>query len=330
MSNINFTCPHCSHSVQLPADTLGKQGNCPGCKTMVQIVATPQQPLQQQPLQQPVIQPSSIVDPVSPAPSKQTNWGLIFFNSAIIGTAFILIISIIGFGIFLANRDGTTVATEPTPTPQSDSSPSNLLRFTPDIDDYGQAVLDAFKSGDIDQYWKTRSLSYDELNAIIADYNSIAKPKCPPNSLTREEFEVLVDKEKAGMLAEFKGKSANITDDVKYLACQFGRKRNYWEKRGFTDSQALEQLGMESANNGLVYAYDDTYLWTILLDTSFRTASLWFADGDIQITRVTIDDDAKADAKKLLETLTDEGTEVLEGELDRETAIRICQFIIDF
>ena len=47
MSNITFTCPHCSHSVQLPVDTLGKQGNCPGCKTMVQIVATPQQPQQQ-------------------------------------------------------------------------------------------------------------------------------------------------------------------------------------------------------------------------------------------------------------------------------------------
>jgi hypothetical protein len=47
MSTITFTCPHCSHSVQLPADTLGKQGNCPRCKAMVQIVATPQQPLQQ-------------------------------------------------------------------------------------------------------------------------------------------------------------------------------------------------------------------------------------------------------------------------------------------
>ena len=64
MSTITFTCPHCSHSVQLPADTLGKQGNCPGCKTMVQIVATPQQPLPQQPLpQQPLPQQQLLQHP---------------------------------------------------------------------------------------------------------------------------------------------------------------------------------------------------------------------------------------------------------------------------
>ena len=59
MSTITFTCPHCSHSVQLPVDTLGKQGNCPGCKTMVQIVATPQHPQQQQPQQQTILGGSS-------------------------------------------------------------------------------------------------------------------------------------------------------------------------------------------------------------------------------------------------------------------------------
>jgi hypothetical protein len=70
MSNINFTCPHCSHSVQLPADTLGKQGNCPGCKTMVQIVATPQQP-QQQPQQQPLQQQPLQQQPLQQQPLQQ-------------------------------------------------------------------------------------------------------------------------------------------------------------------------------------------------------------------------------------------------------------------
>jgi phage FluMu protein Com len=58
MSNINFTCPHCSFSKQLPASSEGMQGNCPSCKAVVTITAValanpsvlPQQPLPQQPL----------------------------------------------------------------------------------------------------------------------------------------------------------------------------------------------------------------------------------------------------------------------------------------
>jgi hypothetical protein len=53
MSNINFTCPHCSFSKQLPASAEGRQGNCPSCNAVVTITATappspsasPQQPL---------------------------------------------------------------------------------------------------------------------------------------------------------------------------------------------------------------------------------------------------------------------------------------------
>ena len=75
MSTITFTCPHCSHSVQLPEDTVGKQGNCPGCKTMVQIVATPQQPQQQQPQQQPLQYPTATwsTPTLSKEPPKNTN-----------------------------------------------------------------------------------------------------------------------------------------------------------------------------------------------------------------------------------------------------------------
>ena len=39
MSNISFTCPHCSFSKQLPASAEGMQGNCPSCKAVVTISA---------------------------------------------------------------------------------------------------------------------------------------------------------------------------------------------------------------------------------------------------------------------------------------------------
>jgi len=37
MSNINFTCPHCSFSKQLSASVEGQQGNCPSCGIAVTI-----------------------------------------------------------------------------------------------------------------------------------------------------------------------------------------------------------------------------------------------------------------------------------------------------
>jgi hypothetical protein len=72
MSNITFTCPHCSHSVQLPVNTLGKQGNCPGCKTVVKIIDTPQQPAPQQlPPQQPAPQQPAPQQPLPQQPLPQ-------------------------------------------------------------------------------------------------------------------------------------------------------------------------------------------------------------------------------------------------------------------
>jgi hypothetical protein len=55
MSNINFTCPHCSFQKQLSASTEGMQGNCPNCNAVVTITAdapanpqvSPQQPTKQ-------------------------------------------------------------------------------------------------------------------------------------------------------------------------------------------------------------------------------------------------------------------------------------------
>lgn len=56
MSTINFTCPHCSRSMQLPAALEGKQGKCPSCKivvkvannSLVDLASIQQQPIQQQ------------------------------------------------------------------------------------------------------------------------------------------------------------------------------------------------------------------------------------------------------------------------------------------
>ena len=59
MAYINFTCPHCAFSKQLPVSTEGMQGNCPSCKAVVTISDNPpanSSVLQQQPLQQPLQQ----------------------------------------------------------------------------------------------------------------------------------------------------------------------------------------------------------------------------------------------------------------------------------
>ena len=42
MPNINFTCPHCSHTTELASSTEGMKGNCPSCKT--EVVITPDNP----------------------------------------------------------------------------------------------------------------------------------------------------------------------------------------------------------------------------------------------------------------------------------------------
>jgi hypothetical protein len=53
MSNINFQCPHCSHSMQLPASVEGQQGNCPSCGVATVITSNPTPPVAA-PLVQPV------------------------------------------------------------------------------------------------------------------------------------------------------------------------------------------------------------------------------------------------------------------------------------
>jgi TPR repeat protein len=42
MPNVNFTCPHCSHTTELASSTEGMKGNCPSCKA--EVVITPDIP----------------------------------------------------------------------------------------------------------------------------------------------------------------------------------------------------------------------------------------------------------------------------------------------
>ena len=80
MSNINFTCPHCSFQKQLPASAVGQQGNCPNCNAVVTITAdatanpqvSPQQPVpQQQLLQQQYTQQNSPTSGKNLKPCKE-------------------------------------------------------------------------------------------------------------------------------------------------------------------------------------------------------------------------------------------------------------------
>ena len=64
MSTITFTCPHCTHTMQLPDTLLGKQGKCASCNTVITIIANapanPAIPPQQQLPVQPVpVQPAT-------------------------------------------------------------------------------------------------------------------------------------------------------------------------------------------------------------------------------------------------------------------------------
>ena len=39
-ATIQFTCPQCSHQMKLPSSTVGKQGKCPSCSTVITITAS--------------------------------------------------------------------------------------------------------------------------------------------------------------------------------------------------------------------------------------------------------------------------------------------------
>ena len=47
-ATIQFTCPLCKKQMKLPATTVGRQGNCPGCKQVVTIQVDSPQPEQRQ------------------------------------------------------------------------------------------------------------------------------------------------------------------------------------------------------------------------------------------------------------------------------------------
>ena len=204
---------------------------------------------------------------------------------------------------------------------------SNLLRSTPDIDDYGQSVLAAWKSQDFEQYWNTR-LNFEEIAKVTEEYNKIATTKVPL-SISRD----LEGKAKIKFSPDFMKECVKLPDDAKYLACDPGQKRNfkYWQSEGYTDLKALEQLGYESTNNGRVFAYDDTHLYTMFLDRGYKTPRGWFSGAGVGgIGKVPIAELNKTDARKELENLTSGEIPDDMHPLGIEARIRVNQFILDF
>ena len=63
--SIQFTCPECGKQMNLPADTAGKQGACPGCQKVVTIQPDPPPVLDLEPLLMPAQAPSAPV-PLAP------------------------------------------------------------------------------------------------------------------------------------------------------------------------------------------------------------------------------------------------------------------------
>jgi hypothetical protein len=72
MSNINFTCPHCSRLMQLPAALGGKQGKCPSCSSVITVSSNAPANLPISPQQHPVQQPPS-QQPPTPQPPPTVN-----------------------------------------------------------------------------------------------------------------------------------------------------------------------------------------------------------------------------------------------------------------
>jgi hypothetical protein len=176
MSTINFTCPHCSFSKQLPASAEGRQGNCPSCGSVVPISsnapsasvsavphpvtptanAIPRTPSNNIPcggcgkfyplwiaanaapstcdecgtqVEQRHVQPEASVPksplvnrPVAPVSTKDVDLKSIFFNTAIIVTAFLLIIAVIWGGTLMFVSETPIVATNPNAPAQTEPS----------------------------------------------------------------------------------------------------------------------------------------------------------------------------------------------------------------
>jgi hypothetical protein len=69
-AKIQFTCPHCSHTMQLPAAAEGRQGKCPSCAVVITIAAQSTDPLQANSIQEQHPQPSEQAG----SPDEKREW----------------------------------------------------------------------------------------------------------------------------------------------------------------------------------------------------------------------------------------------------------------
>ena len=66
MNTIRALCSHCGHEMQLPATLAGKQGKCPACGQLIEIIAVTDSVEMHSPMQPPTPQPL----PQQPAPAQ--------------------------------------------------------------------------------------------------------------------------------------------------------------------------------------------------------------------------------------------------------------------
>ena len=119
-------CGGCGKVYPLWIAANAKPANCSECGTQVE-----------QRQVQPQVPVSPIDTYVTPVPKNDIDFTMIFFNTAIIGIAVLLIISVIWLGTRMFNSETPTVATNPKPPAQAEpSSPAErTITATSDIED---------------------------------------------------------------------------------------------------------------------------------------------------------------------------------------------------
>jgi S1-C subfamily serine protease len=112
MSN-RIPCGGCGKVYPLWIAANAKQANCSECGTQIE---------QRQVQPQPLVPAVPIDTPVTSVSKNDIDFTMIFFNTAIIGTAFLLIISVIWIGTRMFDSETPTAAANPKPPAQAEPS----------------------------------------------------------------------------------------------------------------------------------------------------------------------------------------------------------------
>jgi len=199
---------------------------------------------------------------------------------------------------------------------------SNLLSLNPDIDNYGQEVLEAFKNGSIHEFAATYP-SYEEAVALAEDYKALGgyMPEPIPD---RDSYQPMPDYKRTS--SNFIRAAAGIPKNAIYLVTSPGRIITNQEL------ESLEKSGIEQFTAGTIYAYDDSKLYRIGLDNCTKTNRGWFTGGEyFRSEAALIDEDYKARWREILmkfELELEAGKE--QHPLTIEAMRKVSNFVIDF